>query len=258
MSEKKVPDVGEVVIGTVKKIDKFGAYIILDEYKDADAFVHISEISLRWVRNIRDYLKEGQKAVFKVLRSDPRTLQVDLSLRRVSRKEKEEKILEWRKMQRVKRIVKLLEESTGVSASEIESELLRIAESHGKGVYDLLEELIDESPSWLNDIDAKIRSKLIEIVRQEIKKKVATKKGILVLSCYTSDGVDVIRSACKMAMSLAGKGETVLITTVGSPRYMIKVEAMDEERASQLFNDAVRTCIEYVTSRGGKGELKEE
>lgn len=38
----------------------------LEEYDSLEAFVHISEITLKWVRNVRDYLREGRE---KYLRS---------------------------------------------------------------------------------------------------------------------------------------------------------------------------------------------
>ncbi len=67
--EKEAPSIGEVVVGVVKEIERFGAYVELVDYPGWEGFIHISEISLKWIRNIRDYLREGQKEVFKILRT---------------------------------------------------------------------------------------------------------------------------------------------------------------------------------------------
>jgi translation initiation factor 2 subunit 1 len=258
MSEKRLPEVGEVVIGTVKRIDKFGAYVSLDEYDKADAFIHVSEISLRWVRNIRDYLREGQKAVFKVLRSDPTTMQVDLSLRRVSKREKVEKLILWKKKQKVKRVIKLLAEKTGLNRAELEKTFLEPIKGNEVELYDIFERLTkDETiPDFLKNLPENVLNALKEIVKQEIKRKSVVKKGILVLYCQSGNGVVIIRNAVKEAMSLAGKDQNVTITVIGPPRYLLKVEAEDSETSEKLLNQAAERCIEYVVSKGGKGEFK--
>ncbi|MEM2913101.1 MAG: S1 RNA-binding domain-containing protein, partial [Candidatus Bathyarchaeia archaeon] len=61
------PEVGELVISTVNEITEYGAYVTLDEY-GKDGFLHISEISSGWIRNIRDHIREGEKLVLKILR----------------------------------------------------------------------------------------------------------------------------------------------------------------------------------------------
>ncbi len=258
MSEKKLPEIGEIVIGTVKRIDKFGAYVLLDEYENADAFVHISEISLRWVRNIRDYLKEGQKAVFKVLRSDPTTMQVDLSLRRVSKREKVEKLLWWKKKQKVKRIIKLLAEKTELTKPELDKSILESLKKDEIELYDIFEKMSkdEEVSDFLKNLPENVLKALKEIVKQEIKRKSVIKKGILMLYCHSKNGVAVIRDAIKEATSLSGKGQNVTITVIGPPRYLLRVEAEDDETSEMLLNQAAKKCIEYVVKKGGKGEFK--
>ncbi|MEM2910475.1 MAG: S1 RNA-binding domain-containing protein [Nitrososphaerota archaeon] len=258
MSEKKLPEAGEIVVGTVKRVDRFGAYISLDEYENSDAFIHVSEISLRWVRNIRDYLKEGQKAVFKVLRSDPTTLQVDLSLRRVSKREKVEKLLWWKKKQKVKRIIKLLAERTGLDRAELEKNLFESAKGKEVELYDAFEKLTKDEvpPDWLKNLPENALKTLTEIVKQEIKKKSVIKKGTLMLYCHSGNGVVVIRDAIKEAMSLADKDQSIIITVIGAPRYLLRVEAEDDETSERLLNQAAEKCIGYVISKGGKGEFK--
>ena len=59
-----MPKVGELVIATVSKISKFGAYCRLPEYNDLEVFLPIREISSGWIKNIREHIHEGQKLVF--------------------------------------------------------------------------------------------------------------------------------------------------------------------------------------------------
>ena len=77
------PEVGDLVIVTVNRITDYGAYVTLDEY-GKEGLLHVSEVASSWVRNIRDFVREGQKTVLKVLRVDTEKGHVDISLRRVT------------------------------------------------------------------------------------------------------------------------------------------------------------------------------
>ena len=67
MIKKDYPDEGEFVIGTVIKVQNYGAFVSLDEYPDREGFVHIAEVASGWVKRIRNHIKEKQKVVCKVM-----------------------------------------------------------------------------------------------------------------------------------------------------------------------------------------------
>ena len=94
MTERKPewPEIGDLVIATIETVTDYGAYAKLDEYNKR-GLLHVSEISSSWIRNIRDFVREGQKMVLKVLRVDLEKGHIDLSLRRVTKREKIEKIM---------------------------------------------------------------------------------------------------------------------------------------------------------------------
>lgn len=62
--------VGEVYLGTVRKIMDFGAFVEI--FPGTDGMVHISELTDGRVDNVTDVLKEGEKVLVKVLAIDPR------------------------------------------------------------------------------------------------------------------------------------------------------------------------------------------
>ena len=105
-SQAIFPEVGDLVVATVKRVEDYGAYVKLDEFAGIEGLVHISEMATTWVRNIRDHAREGQKLVLKVLRVNPQRNQIDLSLRRVTGREKSEKMLEWKKERKAEAILK--------------------------------------------------------------------------------------------------------------------------------------------------------
>jgi translation initiation factor 2 subunit 1 len=99
------PEVGYIVIATVPKVESYGAYVRLDEYGGKEGLLHISEISSRWVRNIRNHVRQNQKVVLQVMRTDPAKGQVDLSLRRVSRDDKRKKLEDWKKARKAETLL---------------------------------------------------------------------------------------------------------------------------------------------------------
>ncbi|MEM4649369.1 MAG: S1 RNA-binding domain-containing protein, partial [Candidatus Bathyarchaeia archaeon] len=137
------PEEGDLVIATVKRIESYGAYVTLDEYEDQEGLLHISEIASTWVRNIRDHVREGQKLVLKVLRVDPEKGHIDLSLRRVTGREKTEKLLQWKKDKKAESIMKTAIEKlkkTDEEANAIKEAILKKYES----LYDAFEEAVEE------------------------------------------------------------------------------------------------------------------
>ena len=75
------PEVGLVTVGTVEKIVDFGAFVSFDNGREG--LVHISEIAQERVKNIADYLVEGEEVDIKVIGIDDRG-KVKLSMKEVS------------------------------------------------------------------------------------------------------------------------------------------------------------------------------
>lgn len=64
----RVPKVGEVYDGVVKRIVDFGAFVEI--LPGTDGLLHISQIDNRRINNVRDVLKEGDKVKVKVIDID--------------------------------------------------------------------------------------------------------------------------------------------------------------------------------------------
>ncbi|CAD2076681.1 polyribonucleotide nucleotidyltransferase [Phocicoccus pinnipedialis] len=60
--------VGEVYMGTVKRVEKFGAFVEL--YKGKDALVHVSQLDNKRVEKVEDFVKIGDQFLVKVTEID--------------------------------------------------------------------------------------------------------------------------------------------------------------------------------------------
>ncbi len=69
----------QIVSGCVTGIEKYGVFVSLDEYYSG--LIHISEISDNFVRNIEDYVKEGETIKAKVIDVDDEDCHVKLSIK---------------------------------------------------------------------------------------------------------------------------------------------------------------------------------
>ncbi|MDJ0269879.1 MAG: S1 RNA-binding domain-containing protein [Aigarchaeota archaeon] len=256
--EAHLPEIGELVVGKVMRIDRFAAYLILEDYPGVEAFVHISEISLKWVRNIRDYLREGQRDVFKVIRINPKALQVDVSLRRVSQRERTDKILAWKRKQKVAKILSTLRERAGISDEEIAELIKKPLGDEVDKIYDVFEKISEGEPasSFLPNLPEKIMQELEGLVRQKIKHKIAVIQGDLVMKCNGRNGAEAIRTTAREIEGLAGKKEEVSITVKGSPHYLLRIKAADQERAEELLEEVLRKAEELMKGFGGSVEFK--
>src|SRR6266851_906551 len=62
-----MPEPGEIVVCTVRELTSHGIYVNLDQYGGMNGFLHVSEISTGWVRNIERVAKPQQRLVLKVI-----------------------------------------------------------------------------------------------------------------------------------------------------------------------------------------------
>lgn len=73
-------EIGAVLAGKVSSITKFGAFVELPEGKTG--MIHISEVSAAFVREIRDFLTEGQEVEVKLINIDDQG-RISLSIKRL-------------------------------------------------------------------------------------------------------------------------------------------------------------------------------
>ena len=139
----RYPEVGDLVVASVTRVVDYGAYVKLDEYEGVEGLIHISEIASTYVKNIRVHVREGQKLVLKVLRVSSQRAQVDLSLRRVTGREKSEKMLEWKKVKKADSIIKGAAEKLKATEDDV-SKIKSIIYEKFDNPFDAFEEATDE------------------------------------------------------------------------------------------------------------------
>src|SRR5699024_4296006 len=81
-------EVGEMYLGTVRRNEKFGAFVQL--FKGRDGLVHISELDEKRVNKVEDVVSVGDEIMVKVIEIDERG-RMNLSRKAVLGEEKQRK-----------------------------------------------------------------------------------------------------------------------------------------------------------------------
>lgn len=251
----RYPEVGDLVVASVTRVVDYGAYIKLDEYEGVEGLIHISEIASTYVKNIRVHVREGQKLVLKVLRVSSQRAQVDLSLRRVTGREKSEKMLEWKKVKKADSIIKGAAERLKATEDDV-SKVKSIIYEKFDNPFDAFEEATDEGEEIFSKLGiseewAKI---LTEVARSKIRLEKAKVTGTVELTCTKTEGVEAIRQALRGAKKVKkSRGTTIKIYTVGSPRYRLEVRSKEITDAQATLNLAIDEALNSIKNLGGEG-----
>ena len=132
MSSLDVPEEGEYIIGRVVEVKDFGANLVLLEFPEQRAFVHISEVASGWVKYIRDFIREGQMVVAKVTKVKKGSNIVDASVRQVSGHRKQERIRAWKKEQKASKLLELVSKKSKTKIENFDLILHNLQLNHGK------------------------------------------------------------------------------------------------------------------------------
>jgi translation initiation factor 2 subunit 1 len=265
LSEKEItslralPEVGELVIATITKIMDYGAYATLDEYENTEGLLHISEISSTWVKNIRDHVREKQKVVLKVLRVDAEKRHIDLSLRRVSGKERQDKLLQWKRRRRVESILENAAEKLKIDPKNFCNEVIGKLEEKYNDAYIGIEEMIEKGEEIIERL--KIPSEwaiaIIDVAKQKVKLPTVKIKGNLELTCAKPDGIDVIKKILIDLKNLKrSKKVKVNVYAIGAPRYAVEITAKNYKDAEKTLQEIIDYALQEIKEAGGVGNFK--
>ncbi len=191
---KKLPELGEIVIVTVKEVTGHGAYVTLDEYDNLTAFLHISEIATGWIRNIERYVKIKQKTVLKVIRVNQARSEVDLSLKQVTGEEKKSKIIEVKKDEKGSAFMDIIKTKLEYDQKTIEDIENKLSQKYDF-IYDAFEAVAIKGPEILSSFEFK--PEIIEAIEHESKKiqiPFIEVRAVLEIMIKKGNGIDIIRN----------------------------------------------------------------
>ncbi len=207
----------DIILCTVEKIEGTLVFVNLPENKRGTIIT--SEIAPGRIRNLREYVVPKKKIVCKVLRiiGD----HIDLSLRRVSSKEKKEVMAKYKQEQTAKSAIhQILKEK----ANDAEEKILK----EFKSLYEFLLEA-KENPTLIEKYIPKEYHEQIKKITEKKRRDIEIRK-IIKLKCLEDDGVIRIKKIFDI------KEKNINVCYISAGKFQINLKAENYKKANKLMN----------------------
>ncbi|MCK4429044.1 MAG: hypothetical protein KAU95_01615 [Candidatus Aenigmarchaeota archaeon] len=229
---------GEFVVAEVIETHSNSVELNLVEY-DLKGFLNVSNIPGLWIRSLKKNVKKGQLIVGKVIKIDRL---IELSLKGVSKIDKERKIKEF---SREKKSVKLFNRVCGeyeVEDNKVKEELAKLKDEFG-GIYESLEKIRDGEEVGLGEEFSDV------INRFKTGLKTYEFKGELELHSNSGNGAELIKQSL---LELNG----VDAIYIGNTKFLLKLKTTNPKKGEKNLTAEAEKVISKIKSLGGSGEFK--
>lgn len=228
---------GEIILVNITKIMPHGAYCELVEYK-ADAYLPISEVASGWIKNIHEFIKENSRDVAKVVFVDRTKRALDVSLKKVTAKEKKDKINDYNLE---KRAEKFFMQAVQAAHKEAGAEEIKKRAAQSAATYAELLDLVAEGKDTGGTLDADVRKAFQDIVAKNIKPKEYSVGYALELKALNGKGnVSLIKKAFAEVEAL---GVDVLYE--GAPHYKLSASGPSYPVVEGKIKEAQKALEKY-------------
>ncbi len=243
------PKLNDVVVCKITKITDFGVFANILEFDDIEGFIHISQVSSTWIKNIHNHVKVGQIRAAKVLKVDEEKKHVDLSFSRVTSADEKRKISDYRLFLRAQSLMEVIAKELELTSEDVWQKIgdpiLEKESSLYKGFINLLKYGKDYYPG----IEEKYRQTLFNLLSKNITVKDKIITGTIKVSSSEPNGIEIIRKAL---LKLQKDYPNSKFNYVGPGRYSIIVIAKDYKIASKDFDLISKDITKFL-----KGESVE-
>ena len=248
MKKSGMPREGEVVICRVSSINPNSVFARIEQY-DKEGMIHVSEVASRWVRDIREFVRENQMVVCRVTRIDGD--HISLSLKRVSREEAASRLNEFKREKKSEKLLELAAKEMGMKLDkayddigndlvETFGSLTKAFDIASKGAEMLLKHGINKE--WANAL-AGVAAKSKTAKDYELK-------VMMELVSYKPDGVDVVKGVLS---KLPGGVE---VKYISAPKYLLIKKGADRKAMEAELLKAAGSVVEDVRKSGGHGSFR--
>jgi translation initiation factor 2 subunit 1 len=251
------PEESELVVCTVQNVKSFGAFVTLDEYGNKEGFVHVRDVATGWVKYIRDYIREGQKIVCKVIGVDFSKGHIDLSLKAVNEHQRRDKIQEWKNENKADKLMEIVAERLNKTVKECFDEFgFALMESFGT-LYAAFEAAA-ANPKGLEESEfaGDWNNAFNDVAKENVTPPFVQISGYLELRCPLPDGIEKIKEALLAGME--GRSEWLTVQYIGAPRYRVVVTAADYKTAEDELKEATNDMLNKIKDCGGEGAFNRE
>ncbi len=248
MRKRGMPERDEMVVCEVTRINPNSAFAKLLEYNKT-GMIHVSEVAKRWVRDIREFVKERQLIVCKVTRVDDRD--ISLSIKKVNKNQADRRLQEFKRernaekflVQIGKQFKKNLDETYDEIGYELEDKF---------GSLNKTFDIALRNPDLFSEkgIDKKWADAIVEIAKKNFVEKTYDITAKLTLRSFAPNGTEVIQSVLKDA---ADKGLDVKY--ISAPKYQITSSGKDIKTVREQVESACESIVSAIEGSDGEASF---
>jgi translation initiation factor 2 subunit 1 len=205
-------------------------------------------------------VRENQKMVLKVLRVDPEKGHVDLSLRRVTKRERIEKIKSWKKERKADALLRGVAEKVGLSVDETYQKAGALLEEK-YGLYEGFEKIVKEGSEVLTKLGVQedIAAAFFQVAEERIHVKMVNVRGTIEARCMKPNGVKCVQDAFLNAKkSEKTRDSKIEFYVIAAPKYSVEVAAENWKRAEEILQKVGQAVVSNITQAGGQGSFRRE
>ena len=245
MKRKTGPNEGELVVCRITRINPNSAFAELLEY-DKTGMIHVSEVAARWVRDIREFIKENQYVVCRVIGLDRD--HVSLSLKRVRQEDAVRKLNEFKRENKAEKLLEMAAKSIKKTPEQAYQEV-------GFGLQDEFGSLTKAfEVAWKNPELLKAKGvpsiwiqPLVEIAKKAYFEKTYEVRAELNLVCSAPDGVEIIKSSLMKAAK-----DGVEVKYISTPKYLLLAKGKSRKEIEAKVSGAADTIAKEIAKAGGE------
>jgi translation initiation factor 2 subunit 1 len=244
---KKYPEIGDIIVSKIDKILDYGCQVSLPEFDELKGFVHVSEVSSSWVKNIRNFVKEGQIKAGKVLGIKGDTLEISFS--KVNANTQRQVLEEWNQNKRIVKLLEIMARDTKLKIEKLE-ELLETFFSEYDSKYSAIKALL-ENPKLYEKIPEQIRQPLRELIEKNFSLPKKTIKRTISLMHQTGRGIETLKKA------FSSLDKSLNIIYLGSNKFQLSLESSNYKKAEKKLDEAIEILKKEIP-KDAKFELLAE
>lgn len=254
--ERGLPPIGSNVICRITKILNYGVFVELVEFNKIQGFVHISQVAPSWIKNIRNFVKENQVRVGKVMHIDMQKGQVDVSFNKVSEGVERAKLEDYRQFKRSQKLLEVIARQGKADLATAKKEVQEPLEAAYGSLFDAFQAIAMEKESALEGrLDRKWFKPVVEIISKSVAAPEKTVKGKVHVLHNGPDGAEAIRGVLSGAISPSQRTKSDL-SYLGSGKWLLKVTSNDFKESEKALKQIAESIVKKMEKAGGTAEFE--
>ena len=228
---------GKLVVGEVKEIHANSIEVYLLEH-NIKGFLNVSNIPGLWIRNLKKSFRKGQLIVCKILKTD--TI-VELTLKGISKHEKERVLKEYRMERKAIRMFEKVCREFKIDEALVSKVIANLKKEYGS-LFNALKKLREGE-------DLGLGKEFKNVIERFKLEKMYEFKGILELHSYEGNGIDAIKESLKELKEADA-------SYIGGSKFLVKLKTENPKKGRKKLEEEAERVISKIKKLKGFGEFK--